>query len=184
MLVKIRERSLKGSGSVPRLDGTAKASPREFAPLRVEDHPAMTVAGVRGHFLTGGDPAIASQWTRFLPHVDEVPGRVGRSAFGVCWVGPAGGLDYMSAVEVSASTEVPLELIEEHIPATTYAVFAHTGHVLEIPKTMHKALEWIGREGKVMRQEEGLPTLIEHYGEGFDAKTGKGDIELWIPVRK
>ncbi len=80
-------------------------------------------------------------------------------------------------------TEVPLELIEEHIPATTYAVFAHMGHVLEIPKTMHKILEWLEREEKKMRREEGFPTLIERYGKGFNAKTGKGDIELWIPVK-
>lgn len=182
MLAKIRERSASAAGTSDG-DRVSPSNVREVAPLRFEDRESMTLAGLKGHFLTGGDPAIASQWTHFAPHLGKVPGQVGPEAFGICWAGVAGGLDYMSAVEVRDDAEVPLELIEERLPTAKYAVFGHDGHVSEIAKTMHRALGWLGREGRETTQEPAVPVLIERYGKGFDPKTGKGNIELWIPVK-
>ena len=40
--------------------------------------------------------------------------------------------------------------------------------------------EWLPRSG---RQIEELPTL-ERYGPEFDARTGNGGLEVWLPVKK
>jgi predicted transcriptional regulator YdeE/uncharacterized protein YndB with AHSA1/START domain len=183
LIGRIRERSLRSMGATPLLGGPASVL-EEFAPLRVEDHHGMTVAGLKGHFLTGGDPAIPGLWTRFAAHLGRTPGQVGRATYGIGWTEPAGGLDYMSAVEVPGGSKAPDELSVERMPEALYVVFAHAGHVSEIPKTMQRAVAWLMKNGRQIRQREGAPSLIERYGEGFDPKTGKGDIELWIPVEK
>jgi predicted transcriptional regulator YdeE/uncharacterized protein YndB with AHSA1/START domain len=185
MIGRIREHSLRGFSSIPHLGGrTDAAAATEFAPLRIEEHHGMTVAGLKGHFLTGGDPAIPGQWIRFAAHLGSIPRQVGHTTYGIGWIEPAGGLDYMSAVEVREGSTVPGELAIEQIPTSVYAAFAHAGHVSEIPKTMHRALEWLMKNGHQVLQKRGAPGLIERYGEGFDPKSGKGDIELWIPVEK
>lgn len=155
----------------------------EDAPLRIEERGPIAVAGLKGHFLTGGDPAIPSQWTRFATFFGKIPRQVGKEAYGIAWNEATGGLGYMSAVEVREGSTIPEGLILERIPRDVYVMFAHAGHVSEIPKTMHRAFEWLARNGHQVQQSEGAPWLIERYGEGFNPHTGKGDIELWIPVK-
>ena len=185
MLGRIRERSVRGVSSATQLAGRPNAAAEEFAPLRMEEHHGMSVAGLKGHFLTGGDPAIPGQWTRFAAYLGKIARQVGHSRYGIGWTEPAGGLDYMSAVEVrEGAAAVPGELTSERIPEAFYAVFVHAGHVSEIPKTMQRAVAWLMKNGRQIRQRAGAPSLIECYGEGFDPKSGKGDVELWIPIEK
>ncbi len=33
------------------------------------------------------------------------------------------------------------------------------------------------------REEDGTLVFLERYGPGFDRCTGRGDIEVWIPVK-
>jgi AraC family transcriptional regulator len=86
-------------------------------------------------------------------------------------------------VEVRSEEDVPLELVEESIPPSTFAVFSHHGHVSEIPKTMGRVYEWLARNGREVRNDRDVPGLIERYGERFDPRSGSGDIELWVPVK-
>jgi predicted transcriptional regulator YdeE/uncharacterized protein YndB with AHSA1/START domain len=173
---KIRSRGM--------LRGESHAGSTEsFAPVRMEDHGRMTMVGLKGHFAFGGDPSIANLWKRFAPHLGTIPGQAGNIAYGLCWNLEGGGLDYMAAVEVRGREDAPLELVEEGIAPAKFAVFAHHGHVSEIPKTMGRVYEWLSKNGREVRRERDIPGLIERYGEGFDPKTASGDIELWVPVQ-
>jgi predicted transcriptional regulator YdeE len=185
ILMKLRERALKRNDR-PRTTARGEshaASVNGFAPVRMEEGGQRTVVGLKGHFRFGGDPSIAALWTRFAPHLGKIPGQMGSVAYGVCWNLEDGGLEYMAGVEVRSEEDVPLELVEESIPPSTFAVFSHHGHVSEIPKTMGRVYEWLARNGREVRNDRDVPGLIERYGERFDPRSGSGDIELWVPVK-
>lgn len=185
ILATVRERALKRNDRMrmPARGQSHTASVNGFAPMRMEDASQKTIVGLKERFSFGGDPSIAALWKRFAPHLGMIPGQQRSVAYGVCWNLENGGLDYMAGVEVGGDEDVPLELVEESIPAATFAVFAHHGHVSEIPKTMGRVYEWLSKNGREVRREGDMPGLIERYGERFDPRTGSGDIELWIPVQ-
>ena len=65
------------------------------------------------------------------------------------------------------------------IPAGTYAVFTHRGHISDLPKMVYTA--W----NKGLPDAGLEPTMapdFEVYDERFDPKTGRGVVELWLPV--
>lgn len=44
----------------------------------------LLIAGFGGRHSCETSAGIPSQWQRFLPHLDQIPGRLGRTAYGVC----------------------------------------------------------------------------------------------------
>jgi AraC family transcriptional regulator len=147
---------------------------------RFDDGEAMLLAGFRGHFCSDTMKDIPAQWLRFIPHIGNVPGQVGRVAYGVCFLS-SNGVDYLSGVQVARSTGLPTDFSVVTIPAQRYAIFTHHGHVSSLSETCD-AIErqWLPRSH--FHHPENSPDLFERYGEGFDPKTGTGDIEIWVSI--
>ena len=65
------------------------------------------------------------------------------------------------------------------IPAGRYAVFTHSGHISDLPKTVYTI--W-----NKSLPDAGLNTReapdFELYDCRFDPLTGRGDVEIWIPI--
>lgn len=148
---------------------------------RLIDHPALLIAGFREYF---SDPnAIPAQWQRLAPYLGSIPGQVGRAAYGVCFQDDT-GLDYLSGVEVDDVHSLRSDFQFVEIPAQRYAVFLHEGHVSQLYDTLCNIWnEWLPASGnKHSRPNHGGTAFFERYGEGFDPLTGRGDMQVWIPI--
>jgi AraC family transcriptional regulator len=150
---------------------------------RTEYGKPLLIAGLRRHFA-GPSDAISRQWNQFAHYLGNIPGQVGRAAYGLCFL-QSKGLDYLSGVEVSSIDSVPPELTWTVIPAQQYAVFSHNAHVSTLRDTLDAIQrDWLPSSGHAAVQPQpGTPSFFERYGEKFDPKTGTGDIEVWVPIR-
>jgi AraC family transcriptional regulator len=153
----------------------------DLAPPRFENLKPLLIAGLSERYNSETCSAIPVQWQRFAPHICHIPGRVGRTAFGVlCNSDDAGNTEYVSGVEVSDFSRVAPELCRLRIPEQRYAVFTQRDHVATIRRT------WFTIWNKAL-PESGLQATggpeFERYGEEFDPRTGTGGFEIWIPVK-
>ena len=148
---------------------------------RFESRPAFLVAGlsVRYDYETCGG-GIPAQWQRFTPYLGNVPGQVGGVAYGVRYNSDDSGLDYLCGVEVGEFSQLPSELSRVRVPANRYAVFVHGGHVSEIRSTWYTIWnQWLP---KSVHSLADAPDF-ERYGEDFDGRTGRGTVEIWVPLK-
>jgi AraC family transcriptional regulator len=152
----------------------------DLAAPRFEEKPAMFFAGLSARYHQGGDPAIPSQWQRFMPHIGNVPHQVGEVTYGiVANFDDEGAFDYICAVEVSRFADLPPELTTIRVPQSRYAVFTHRGHVSSIPATMKTIWsDWLPSSGHKFADAP----FFERYDERFNPRTGEGEVELWLPL--
>ena len=74
---------------------------------------------------------------------------------------------------------VPRGLVKLTVPARTYAVFRHDGHVSEIGGTFHAIWnDWTPPDGHAIADG----ASIERHMETFDTRTGFGGLEIYIPL--
>jgi AraC family transcriptional regulator len=148
------------------------------SPHMVEGKPLL-VAGLSQRYAdNAGMPA---QWQRFVPYLGNVPGQVGRKAYGVLYNGDdSGNIDYMCGVEVKDFSDLPAGFSTLRIPAQYYAVFPHREHISAIQNTW-KAIfnEWIPGSGHELADGP----EFELYGEDFDGVKGIGTVEIWVPIK-
>ena len=147
---------------------------------RLTKHDAILIVGLKKRYNDATSAGMPTQWQAFQPHIGHIDNQKGNVAFGVlCNSDDDGNIDYVTGVEVGEYSNIAKELDGMRIPAQTYAVFQHDGHVSEIRRT------WKTIFGKWLVESErklvDAPQL-ERYGEGFDPRTGTGDVEIWIPV--
>ncbi len=147
---------------------------------RLVDAPAMTLAGLKMRYPYDGTAAIPAQWQRFDAMEHEVPARTGNASYGVCMNDDGGRFDYIAAVEVTPAAAIGGAFTRIALAPATYAVFAHGGHITEMRATFDAI--WNGWFPKSGRQFSGAP-LFERYGPEFDAATGHGGFEIWIPLK-
>jgi AraC family transcriptional regulator len=149
---------------------------------RFETTPAKLMAGLQQTYSYGGNAGIPSQWQRFN-EFGEIPGQIGNVAYGICTQeeGQDDSFQYMTAVEVRDTDGLPDGFESLRLPARTYAVFAHRGHISGIQATCHAIFtEWLPSSDY---KHAGLPDLMERYDDRFDPRTGMGLTEIWIPVK-
>ena len=87
---------------------------------------------------------------------------------------------YLAGVAVQDTADLPEGFTSVVIPERSYAVFTHRGSAQDTPRTMRAILS------------EHLPSMgltpagdmVESYDERFDPQTGRGEIEIWIPVEQ
>jgi AraC family transcriptional regulator len=162
-------------------------------PIRMNDHAATTIASPRivrhdallifglGQRYHRSNAGIPSQWDRFVPHLGNIPGQVGRVTYGViCNTDDTGSCDYICGVQVNEFPAHPAEFTRLRIPPQVYAVFEHLEHVSAVPTTW-KAI-WNHALSSAGHGASDGPAF-ERYGEQFDGRTGLGGLEIWVPVR-
>ncbi|MFP4004377.1 MAG: helix-turn-helix domain-containing protein [Alphaproteobacteria bacterium] len=156
-------------------------APRLQDPRFREEGPLL-LAGIREFRTPEQRAGIPDQWRR-LNGMCPVPGQTADKGYGLCFTAEEeqNGFDYMAAVPVSRADEIPPGLSVVRIPRQHYAVFSHDDHVATIAATCAAIFsDWLPGSGK--RVAPGPVAVIEHYPESFNPKTGRGGIELWVPL--
>jgi AraC family transcriptional regulator len=163
-----------------KMDSTALD---HLKPPRFETSKPLLVAGLGERITHDNQGAgIPNQWQRFHRSVDNIPGRIGKLAFGVCCNGDdAGNFDYIAGVEVTDFSDLPREFSRVRIPEQKYAVFTHSEHISTIRRTVNTIWNhWLPMSG--MKAAD-APNF-ERYDEKFDPMTGDGGLEIWVPVKE
>ena len=154
---------------------------------RFESHGPLLIAGLQAHYTFETLDDIPRQWQRFVPTIESFKGRMGEADYGLCINMSAGseGFDYVTGVQVADLGNLPAEWVGVRIPAQSYAIFSHAGHVSTIRDTACAiGKDWLPESGREPAPTSpGEPNLIERYGNQFDPHTGTGDIELWLPIK-
>ena len=150
---------------------------------RFETGKALLVAGIGERCTHENEGAfIPNLWQRFHQVVDNIPGRVGKVAYGVCCNGDdSGNFDYIAGVEVADFSDLPRRFNRIRIAEQRYAVFSHEDHVASIRRTINTIWnQWLPASGL---KAADAPSF-ERYDEKFDPATGNGGFEIWVPVRE
>jgi AraC family transcriptional regulator len=152
-----------------------------LAPPRFESLKPLLVAGLCERYNRESSKAIPAQWQRFQPYIGNIPGQIGRTAYGVRFNSDEeGNFDYIAGVEVADFSRLPPELGRVRVAAQTYAVFSHRDHVSTIRRTIMTIWNrWLPQSDL----EVADAADFERYGQEFDPATGNGGLEIWIPIK-
>jgi predicted transcriptional regulator YdeE len=163
-----------------RQEAAIRARTLGLGSVRFEQGKDLLLAGLRERYTSKTRSDIPRQWERFAPMIGRVPGQVGRVSYGVCSSASSSAqFEYLSAVEVKESRNLPSELGTLRLPAREYAVFIHPDHVGSIASTIDKIWnDWVPQAGLKVA----AAPWFERYSEEFDPKTGRGGMEIWIPL--
>jgi len=152
---------------------------------RYEKRDGFLIAGLTQRFTPDTMSNIAKIWQKFVPHIGKVPGQAGKISWGIISnFTNVEAFDYTAAIEISPYAGLPAKLDVIHIPALTYAVFPHTGHVSGLKATIDAIWsDWQPNSPRALKSPRpGIPSLLERYSESFDHKTALGEVEVWVPV--
>lgn len=152
-----------------------------IAPIRTENLPELKFVGLCEHVPFSQMQNIAAQWQRFMQRYGEIEDKAQPIPAGVNTnLDEEGNFDYICAVEVKRFGALPKGLMQITLPAHTYTVFRHDGHVSEIGQTYHAIWnDWVPEQGRKIADG----ASIERHMETFDTRTGFGGVEIYIPVR-
>jgi AraC family transcriptional regulator len=152
-------------------------------PPRLVTREPLVIAGIGRRFPCGDFAGIPALWQELYPFLGQIPGRKGDATYGLVANMAAAGETYfyLAGVEVSDLSELDSHFTGVRLPAQRWAVFPHDGHVTTIANTVHavfaRALPAAGLAPGDM------PDLLERYDARFDAWTGAGGFEIWVPVK-
>jgi AraC family transcriptional regulator len=176
----VRERgSVEGLPVVSPLELRPRAEVGLNAP-RFVDEQALRIVGLAESCTFNTAISIPAQWQRFMALYDQIPHKIERMPIGVNQ--PAdddGRFDYMCGAEVRRFGTMPPGLQRLQVPARSYAVFEHRGHVSTIYDTY--AQIWNVAMPSIGRAVADAP-VIERHNDDFDPETGEGGLSLWIPL--
>ncbi len=125
---------------------------------------------------------LPALWDEFLPRMDEIPGGVLGTAYGVIRRSPGDGdlLQYLAAREVAEVVKVPAGMQLLELPASEYAQFTHHGDVRKLDNTVNYIYSsWLLRSGRWHSYEPD----IEIYGSGYQAESDESRIHYAIPLK-
>ncbi|MBZ9741349.1 MULTISPECIES: AraC family transcriptional regulator [unclassified Mesorhizobium] len=150
-------------------------------PPRFETSRPFLVAGLGERYSCESSAGIPMQWQRFAPYIGNIQGEISGVFYGVCLNGDdAGNFDYVVGVEVRDFADLPKEFYRVRVPAQKYAVFTHREHISTIRRTINTIWNsWLPASG----HEIADAPEFERYGPEFDARTGNGGLEIWVPVK-
>jgi AraC family transcriptional regulator len=153
----------------------------DLKPARFQNGKPLLIAGLGERYTCETSRAIPAQWQRFVPHLGNIPGQVGRTTFGVCCNSDdEGNFDYIAGVEVTDFSDLPTGFSRVRIGAQKYVVFAHREHISTIRRTINTIWsKWLPESG----HEVADAPSFERYGEEFNPQTGMGGLEIWIPIK-
>ena len=152
-----------------------------MTPSRFETGRPMLLAGLRRWYAFSEGPSqIPLDWKDFVARL-PLPGQVGGRTYGAtCQMDPEGQrFEYICAAEVETFDGLSEDLGRLQVPEAYYAVFVHDAPVWKIRDTIVASQAWLETNGEW--KAAGGPDF-ERYGPSYDAATGLGDTEIWLPV--
>lgn len=154
--------------------------------FRIESRDAMLLAGSQQHYTEQNSAEIPAQWNKLL--FGKIPNQVGRTGYGIILnSAPSGSdFDYFAGVKVSTLEGVSSDFAHVSVPVRKYAIFPHCDYVSRMQNTIRAIFtDWYPTaRGTVATPGPGEPQLIEFYGEDFDPHSGRGTMELWVPLKQ
>jgi AraC family transcriptional regulator len=149
---------------------------------RFEKGRVLLISGIGSRYNCESTTGVAAQWQGFVPHIGNIAGHIGANAYGVmCNFDEDGNFDYICGVEVKDFSQVSPDWTRVRVPAQDYAVFTHSDHISTIRSTWTTIWNrWLPESG---REVEDAPNF-ELYGEDFDSVTGRGLVEIWLPLKR
>ncbi len=152
----------------------------DVAAPEIRERDAFHVVGCSIRCTFEDISSIPSLWQTFNERANEVPYSAGNAAYGVCCdADEAGWFRYVAGLETTAAVDIPSGMDSVSVPAGRYAVFTHSGHIADLPKTVYTIWNKALPDAALKPRE--APDF-ELYDERFDASTGRGGVEIWIPV--
>lgn len=151
---------------------------------RIVRKPTFLAVGISDRF-TPTSSRIPELWGRFAPRIHEIPHRQGLHTLGLCVdADPAtideAGFTYLAGVEVTHTSVIPEGMSVVAVPANTYAVLTHTGHLSRLPDTVrHIWGRWLPASSY---RHLPAPDFELYDPERWDPGTGNGDVDLYIPI--
>ena len=159
-----------------------------LAPLRIEQHEPIRLAGFARQFTDRNMSEIPQLWRDFGTRIMAISNPAGSGAYGVSYGRSDNeeGFAYIAGLEVNDASVVPDDFATLGIPALEVAVFAHDGHVSELTGTIHLIwTEWLPQSGfRFDERGNGGVYQIERYTETFDPESGRGGMEIWFPISR
>lgn len=161
-----------------------------LAEARIVDRPELRIAGLRRHFTSESRDEIPLLWQQLMTEVAAARAHgftpASSVAYGVCFCSTGEhGFEYLAGVPVNEFRDVPPKWHHVTLPAHSYAVFTHEGHVSEIADTAAQIEGWHPPQGyECIAGSAARPNFFERYGERFAPDTGTGDMEIWVPIRQ
>ena len=149
----------------------------DVAKPQIRNRPAFRVVGLSAACTFEDTSAIPALWSGFNAREDTVDNAVAGTSYGVCYdTDEAGRFRYLAGAEATGQTD---GMDHVDIPAARYAVFAHKGHISDLPKTVYTIWNQSLPDLDLTPQES---PNFEVYDARFDPETGRGVVEVWIPV--
>jgi AraC family transcriptional regulator len=151
-----------------------------LAPPRIVEGPLLLIFGISRRYQNT-NAGIVSQWGEFAPHLGNISGQVGWTTYGViCNTDDTGAFDYICGVEVKEFPTDPSDFARLRIPPHKYAVFEHREHISAIATTFKRIWERGLADAGVKADDA---PAFERYDEQFNARTGMGGLEIWVPIK-
>ena len=155
-------------------------APLEIESPRFEDLDVLLVAGLNRRYGGLEDSAgVPGQWQQFGVEQAQIRGRVGPSAYGVCFnLDDEGSMDYLSGIQVAGFGAQGSQFACLRIPRRRYAVFVHRQHIAGIRRTWDAIWNgWLPRSG----HEVADAPLLERYDDHLHPQSGRGGFSLLVP---
>jgi AraC family transcriptional regulator len=166
--------------TLPKLDESA--SRPSIAPRSARAQASVAI-GEWGKIPIGDTTIAAGMWQSFMSRAhlidaarQMIPIGLSRSS------GDPDVVDYACAIETDQARNFPKGMVRIGLPARTYAVFEHTGHVSAIAAT-YTAI-WDAWSVAEQLPIEAYGLCIERHKPTFNPMTGLGGIEIWMPLQE
>ena len=172
---QVRREGLDGLRLVEAIRLDAPALPCEMEPVRRRVE-GFRVAGVCARHTAATVASIPSQWQQLA-----LTRELGREiAYGVCCNRDGdGAFDYIAGMEVGVSAAVPAAWGAVDVPGGEYLVAWHAGHISAIRETWFWLLnDYLPGSGLALLDAPDF----ERYDARFDDHSGKGGVEIWLPL--
>jgi len=146
----------------------------------IEHRKELHFTGISQQYTFETNYGIPAQWDLFSERYHEIESVADEAVFGVCYDADVDGtFSYLTGLESSGTTTVPDAMRKIKLPEGRYARFEHEGHISDYRKTIYTIWnKTLVDEGLKHRRAPDF----ECYDERFDASTGEGLVEIWIPI--
>ncbi|MEK6260003.1 MAG: GyrI-like domain-containing protein [Planctomycetota bacterium] len=160
-------------------------------PTCIVEKPELKVIGYEASFIHALSPeatniqVIGPLWDKLTRQSAHIPNKIGDAMFGIIYGRPETErthpheLQYIAAVPVSSTAEVPEGMVSWTVPAGTFAVFTHRGPIRNIAGTVSEIYRvWLPQSDYQLTEIAD----VELYDHRFCPDGADSEMEYWISV--